>query len=172
MKIAMMVTLFLTLISTQALGFGLVLEGTGQLALDDDMLHGPDQYDYDQDGAPDLIQVEGPTFRVLGLDGSILWTATVDTLEICPTCPPVGTYWDFGFYGFFQIEPGERNAGVDLDGDGFHELVLWVNPGNSESAWEVWGNQPPVGAPAAVKRALRVEQNHPNPFNPATTVRF
>jgi hypothetical protein len=73
-----------------------------------------------------------------------------------------------------QIFAGRRmEACLDLDGDGLWELLL-AQSGVGESHWEVWGygSTSSAGDPGGVTPGLRLLQNHPNPFNPRTTVPF
>jgi len=206
-------TLVAVILSTsQALGFGLLLEGDGYLALDPDNLHAADVFDFDGDGLPDLVQELGNTILVHGLDGSTMWSTTIDTLEICPECTGPGGWWSFYFGGFHAIEPGHYDAvieyyydnwdsmiytrgtlvistqgtttryhfvnrgldvAVDLDGDEYRELVLSRDNGvNQPSSWEVWGHNGVSSVPSAADEGLILRQNHPNPFNPQTTVEF
>jgi len=72
-----------------------------------------------------------------------------------------------------QIIAGRRmEACLDLDGDGLWELLL-AQSGAGED-WEVWGygSSSSAGDPVGVTPGLRLLQNHPNPFNPRTTVPF
>lgn len=211
MKAITITMMFLLILGGQALGFGLVLQRAGHLALDPDNLHETDSFDFDGNGNPDLIEKDETTFRVWNLAGAVLWSVTIDTLEVCPECTGPGGFWGMYFEGFFEIEPGHRDAlieyqydnwdmgtstrgilvvstadgstryqlsglgleaAVDLDGDGIHELACWRDNGSSPWTWEIWGNQTPITVPDVTTSALRVDQNRPNPFNPATKVRF
>ncbi len=62
----------------------------------------------------------------------------------------------------------EFDAAVDLDNDGYAEMILWVDDG----CWQVWSRNVPNSVPAAVEPGLKVGRNRPNPFNPATVVAF
>lgn len=61
---------------------------------------------------------------------------------------------------------------LDLDADGLWELLLFQSA--SAGHWEVWGygSSSSAGDPVDVTPDLRLLQNHPNPFNPRTTVPF
>jgi hypothetical protein len=94
----------------QVLAFGLIVQGEGRLALDPDNLHTAGSFDFDGDGLPNIVQEAGNNFQVIGLDGSLLWSASIDTLEICSDCTGENGSWDLNFEGFFMVEPGEYNA--------------------------------------------------------------
>lgn len=112
MKSLVMTSLIL-LMSSQVLGFGLVVQGEGNLVLDPDTFHIIDSYDFNRDGLPDLVQQDGFTFSVRNLDGSTPWSVTVDTLEVCPDCTDPDGYWDMTFQGFVEVEPGQLDCVVE-----------------------------------------------------------
>lgn len=105
--------------------------------------------DVDRDGDPDLAEThfsDGKVHIYLN-DGGVLAEAPSWTYD----SPSVGTAIAFG----------------DINGDGWVDLVV----GNSgEPCVKVFYAAPVTAAPAAGPSVSRLLANHPNPFNPATTI--
>ena len=105
----MLSTLLLCLLASNALaGFGLLYEGSGRLSGRLDNIESPEIFDFDLDGHPDLIEEDRYSFRVRGIDGTLLWSADLDSTAICSTCDsPDGSLF-LNFRGFAQIDPTTR----------------------------------------------------------------
>ena len=79
-----------------------------------DDYHVPDRYDVQKDGKPELIQYSRPlVFRAIDKNQSEIWSYTIDPSEFCPSCTDP-QYWENYFRGFFDTEPGERDAVIDI----------------------------------------------------------
>lgn len=65
-------------------------------------------------------------------------------------------------------------ACIDLDDDGFWEILVQQDNAGSEGHFEVWGYGSITGIPenAVPASSIEIQPNSPNPFNPSTRLKF
>lgn len=172
----------------------LLLAGTGL-----HMVYGPqlDDYDVDGDGLPEILTRTDNdstiTYTAMSLSGAVVWSYEADWADpdtwldgfiafSSPTSREAlfkNWSWDYEYTVIVSTldnevvfySPLHLEGQYDFDGDGTVELVLGAS---DDSSFEIWSGSSGVAvaeAPAALER-LRTLPNHPNPFNPKTTIAF
>ncbi len=161
------------------------------------MVYGPqlDDYDVDGDGLPEILTRTDNdstiTYTAMSLTGAVVWSYDADWAEpdtwldgfIAFSSPTSREALLTDWYGEYTavvstldnevvfFAPLRMKGQYDFDGNGTVELVLG---GNFDSSFEIWSGSSGVAVaemPAALER-LRTLPNHPNPFNPKTTIAF
>lgn len=107
------------LASNATAGFGLLYEGSGRLSDRLDNIESPELFDFDLDGYPDLIEEDRYSFRARSIDGTLLWSADLDSTAICSSCDTPDGQVHLDLRGFAQIDPTTRVALVEFRYDDY-----------------------------------------------------
>ncbi len=109
--------------------------------------------------------VSNTNVQVVITGTNLLWGSTVELVLGPTTIPATNVYWD-----------GKDRIVVDFNlagsGNGFYDVVVFNTydaSGVLAGAFQVTGAPTPVGD---TPKQFALRPNYPNPFNPATTIRF
>jgi hypothetical protein len=112
--------------------------------------------------------VYGPILGPLELTWPVAWSTNRDRTQEVPGTAPAGTYSYNGYTGIYpditwSVASFEFEKLTTGYGDGPDS---WANLGTGLDEWMDYGLETPL------PQGIELAQNHPNPFNPVTTIAY